>query len=41
MSYLCYLCLFDSSLPLVVCRRAHFLFMLFVFVQFVFTSSCL
>ena len=35
MSYLCYLCL---SLPPVVCRRAHVLFMLFVFV---FTSSCL
>ena len=27
MSYLCYLC---SSLPPVVCRRAHVLFMLFV-----------
>ena len=35
MSYLCYLC---SSLPPVVCRRAHVLFMLFVFV---FISSCL
>ena len=35
MSYLCYLCL---SLPPVVCRRAHVLFMLCVFV---FTSSCL
>ena len=35
MSYLCYLCL---SLPPVVCRRVHVLFMLFVFV---FTSSCL
>ena len=35
MSYLCYLC---SSLPPVVCMRAHVLFMLFVFV---FTSSCL
>ena len=35
MSYLCYLC---SSLPPVVCRRAHVLFMLLVFV---FTSSCL
>ena len=35
MSYLCYLC---SSLPSVVCRRAHVLFMLFVFV---FISSCL
>ena len=29
MSYLCYVC---SSLPSVVCRRAHVLFMLFVFV---------
>ena len=35
MSYLCYLC---SSLAPVVCRRAHVLFMLIVFV---FTSSCL
>jgi hypothetical protein len=35
MSYLCYLCL---SLPPVVCRRDHVLFMLFVFV---FTFSCL
>ena len=35
MFYLCYLC---SSLPPVVCRRAHVLFMLFVFV---FISSCL
>ena len=35
MSYLCYLC---SSLPSVVCMKAHVLFMLFVFV---FTSSCL
>ena len=35
MSYLCYLCL---SLPPVVCRRAHVLFILCVFV---FTSSCL
>ena len=33
MSYLCWLCL---SLPLGVCRRAHVLFMLVVFV---FTSS--
>ena len=41
MSYLCYLCLFGSSLPPVVCRRAHVLFMLFVFVRFFFTSSCL
>ena len=30
--------MFCSSLPPVVCRRAHVLFMLFVFV---FTSSCL
>jgi hypothetical protein len=41
MSYLCYLCLFALSLPPVVCRRAHVLFTLFVFVRFVFTSSCL
>ena len=35
MSYLCYLCLFGSSLPqTVVCRRADVLFMLFVFVWF-------
>ena len=39
MSYLHYLCL-SSSLPPVVSRRAHVLFTLFVFVQFVFTSSC-
>jgi hypothetical protein len=32
MSYLHYLCLFGSSLPPVVCRRAHVLFTLFVFV---------
>ena len=38
MSYLHYLCLFGSSLPPVVCRRAHVLFTLFVFVWFVFTS---
>ena len=36
-----YLCLFGLSLPLVVCRRSHVLFTLFVFVWFVFTSSCL
>ena len=30
MSCLCYLYLFGSSLPSVVCRRAHVLFMLFV-----------
>ena len=41
MFYLCCLCLFCLSLPPVVCRRAHVLFMLFVFVLFVFTSSCL
>ena len=41
MSYLCYLYLFGSSLPSVVCRRAHVLFMLFVYVWFVFTLSCL
>jgi multisubunit Na+/H+ antiporter MnhE subunit len=41
MSYLCYLCLFGSSLPPVVCRRADVLFMLLVFVWLVFTSSCL
>jgi hypothetical protein len=29
------------SLPAVVCMKAHVLFMLFVFVWFVFTSSCL
>ena len=32
MSYLRYLCLFGSSLPPVVCSRAHVLFTLFVFV---------
>ena len=41
MSYLRYQCLFGSSLPPVVCRRAHVLFTLLVFVWFVFTSSCL
>ena len=41
MFYLRYLCLFGSSLPPVVCRRAHVLFTLFVFVWFVITSSCL
>ena len=41
MSYLRYLCLFGSSLPPVVCSRAHVLFTLFVFVWFVFTSCCL
>jgi hypothetical protein len=33
--------MFGSSLPPVVCRRADVLFTLFVFVCFVFTSSCL
>ena len=37
-SYLCYLCLFGSSLPPVVCRRVQVLFTLFVFIRFVFTS---
>ena len=32
MSYLRYLCLFGSSLPPVVFRRAHVLFTLYVFV---------
>jgi len=41
MIYLRYLCLFGSSLPPVVYSMAHVLFMLFVFVWFVFTSSCL
>ena len=41
MFYLHYLCLFGSSLPPVVCRRAHDLFTLVVFVWFVITSSCL
>jgi hypothetical protein len=41
MSCLCYLYFFGSSLPSVVCRRAHVLFMLFVFVWFFFTFSCL
>jgi hypothetical protein len=41
MSYLCYLCLFGSVLPPVVCMRAHVLFMLFVFVWFSVTTSCL
>ena len=31
----------EKSLPPVVCRRAHVLFTLLVFVWFVFTSSCL
>ena len=35
MFYLCYLCLFCLSLPPVVCRRAHVLFMLFMYVLFV------
>ena len=41
MSYLRYQCVFGSSLPPVVCRRAHVLFTLLVFVWFVFISSCL
>ena len=41
VSYVCYLCLFGSCLPPVVCRSARVLCMLFVFVWFVFTSSCL
>ena len=32
MSYLRYMCLFGLSLPPVVCRRAHVLFTLYVFV---------
>ena len=40
MSYLRYVCLFGSSLPSVVSKRAHVLFTLCVFVWFVFTSSC-
>ena len=40
MSYLLYVCLFGSSLPPVVSKRAHALFTLFVVVWFVFTSSC-
>ena len=35
MSYLRYMCLFGLSLPPVVCRRAHVLFTLYVFVWFV------
>ena len=31
MSYLCYLCLFGSSLPSVVCKSAHVLFNLCLF----------
>ena len=34
MSYFCFLCLFGSSLPPLVCRRAHVLFMLFAFVAY-------
>jgi hypothetical protein len=42
MSYLCYLlCLmFGSSLPPVVCRRAHVLFMLFVLFVYSGMMSC-
>ena len=36
-----YLFVLRLSLPPVVCRRAHVLFTLYVFVWFVFTSSCL
>ena len=40
MSYLRYdMCLFGSSLPPVVSKRAHVLFTLFVFVWFVFTNT--
>jgi len=39
--YLHVVYMFGSSLPPVVCRRAHVLFTLCVFVWFVFTSSCL
>ena len=41
MSYLRYMCLFGLSLPPAVCRRVYVLFTLYVFVWFVFTSSCL
>ena len=46
LSYLCsasfVVCLLRFCLlPPVVCRRAHVLFTFFVFVWFVFTSSCL
>ena len=42
MSYLHYLWLFGSSLPPVVySMRTHVLLTLFVFVRFIFTSSCL
>ena len=41
ISYLRHLCLFGLSLPPVVCSRVHVLFTSFVFVWFVFTSSCL
>ena len=40
MSYLRYLCLFGSSLSPIVLRKVHVLFTLFVFVWFVFISSC-
>ena len=33
--------IFGLSLPPVICMRAHVLLGLFVFVRFVFTSSCL
>ena len=38
MSYLRYLCLFGSSLPPVVSKRAHVLFTLCVVVWFVFNQ---
>ena len=42
MSYLrCFVFVWFVFLPPVVCRRAHVLFTFFVFVWFVFTSSCL
>ena len=41
MSYLRYICLFGSTLPPVVCRRAYVLFTLYMFVWFDSTSSCL
>ena len=40
MSYLCYLCLFGSSLPPVVCRRVHVLSMLFMFVGGLMSYLC-
>ena len=40
MSYLRYLCLLGSSLPPVVCRRAHVLFTLFMFVGGLMSYLC-